>query len=76
MLLEMACQLAANCNFLFGFFSCNLPEDTFDMDLKVHTLWRIHTYEKDGNTQVIKCSPWGTEVKPHLYKEKMTQYLR
>ena len=34
------------------------------MDLKVHTLWGIHTYKKDRSTQVIKSSPWGAEVKP------------
>ena len=60
----MACKLATNCIFLFGFFSCNLPEDTIDMDLKVHTLWGIHTYKRDRNIQVIKCRPWGSEVKP------------
>ena len=60
----MACELAANCNFLFSFFSCNLPEDTIDVELMVHTLVGIYTFKKDRNTQVIRCSPWGTEVKP------------
>ena len=74
---EMACELAANCDLIFGILTCSLPEDTIDMDLKVHTLWGIHTYEKDRGTQVIKCIPWGTEVKcfPSLQK-KMMEYLR
>ena len=29
---EMACKLASKCNFLFGIFSCNLPEDTIDTE--------------------------------------------
>ena len=74
---EMACDLAANCNFLFGFFSCNLLEDTIDIKLMVYTLWRINTFKKDQNTQVIRCVPWGTEVKPFpsLWR-KMMEYLK
>ena len=73
----MACNLAANCTFLFGFFSCTFLEDTIDMDLMVHTLWGIHTFRKDSNTQVIKCSPCVTEVKPFpSLHRKMTEYLR
>ena len=34
---EMASDLAAICNFFFGFFSCNLREDTIDVKLTVHT---------------------------------------
>ena len=60
----MACELAANCDLIFGILTCNLPEDTIDVDLKVHTLQVIHMYEKDRSTQVIKCSLWGTEVNP------------
>ena len=59
----MACKLAVNCNFLFGFFSWNLLEDTIDMDIKIQTLCGIVMFKKDRNIQVIKCSPWGTEVK-------------
>ena len=73
----MACKLAANCNFLFQCFSCNLPEDTIDVNLKVHTLWGIHVDKKDRSTQVIKCSPQGTEVKPFLSPQrKMMEYIR
>ena len=60
----MACKLSANCDLIFGILSCNLLEDTIDVDLKVCTLLGIHMYNKDRCAQVIKCSPWGTEVKP------------
>ena len=73
----MACKCSVNCNVIFGILSCNLPEDTIDVDLKVHTLWGIHTYKKKRSTQAIKCSPWGTEVKPFLsLQKKMAEFLR
>ena len=73
----MGCDLAANCNFLFGFFSGTLPEDTIDVDLTVHTLPGIHTFRKDRNTQAIKYSPWGTKIKPFpSLQRKMMEYLR
>ena len=73
----MACKFSANCDLIFGILSCNLPEDTIDVDLKVCILWGIYTYKKDWRTQVIKCSPWGMEVKcfPSLQK-KMAEFLR
>ena len=72
----MACKLSANYNLIFVILSCNLLEDNTDVDLKVHTLWGIHTYKKDRGTQVIKCSPWGTEVKPFLsLQKKMAEFL-
>ena len=70
----MACKLSTNCNLIL---SCNLSEDTIDVDLRVHTLWGIHTYKKDRSTQVIKCSPWGNEVKPFLsLQKKMVEFMR
>ena len=73
----MVFELLANCNLIFGILSCNLPRDTIYVDLKVHTLWGIHTYRKDRSTQVIKCSPWGTEVKPFpSLQKKMAKFLR
>ena len=73
----MACELSANCDLIFGILSCNLPEDTIDVDLNVQTLQGIHTYKKDRSTQVIKCSSWGSKVRsfPSLQK-KMAEFLR
>ena len=73
----MACKRAANYDLIFGILTCNLSEDTIDLDMKVHTLWGIHTCKKDRSTQVIKCSPWGTEVKPFpSLQGKVKEYLR
>ena len=70
----MVSDLAANCNFLLGYFTCSLLEDTIDVDLTVCTLKGIHTFRKDRNTQLSRCSPWGTEMKPFpSLKKKMTE---
>ena len=37
----------------------------------------VHTHQKGRSTQVIKSSPWGTEVKPFpSLQKKVTEYLR
>ena len=73
----MACKLSANCDLIFCILSCNLPENTIDMGLKVCTLQGIHMYKKDRSTQILKCSPWETKVKPFpSLQKKMTEYLR
>ena len=47
------------------------------MDLKVYTLWGYTLIKKGRNTQVIKCCPWETEVKPFpLLQKKMVEFLR
>ena len=74
---EMACNLATNCNFLFGFFSFNLPEDKIDVGLTVNALHGIHTFKRYINTKMTKCSPWVTEIKPFpSLQKKMTEYCR
>ena len=60
----MACDLAPNCNSLFGYFSCNLPEDMKDVTITVHMLKGTHTLRKDRSTQVSRYSLWGMEVRP------------
>ena len=42
----MACDLAPQCNFLYEFFQCNLPEDTIDVEVTVRTLRGIHNFRK------------------------------
>ena len=70
----MACKLSANCNLIFGILSCNLPDDTTDVDLKVSTLWGIHMYKKDQSTQVHPLENGGKPF-PSLQK-KMVEFLR
>ena len=52
----MACELSIQCDLVYGFLKCALPEDTIDVDLKVHTLKEIHTFKKDYKSQTSKCS--------------------
>ena len=73
----MACKLLAVCDLIFDILNCNLTEDTIYVDLKVCTLWEVHTYKKDRSTWVSKHSPWGTEVKPFpSLQKKMEEFLR
>ena len=60
----MACDLEPKCNFLFGFFSCTLPDDMINVDIPAHNLKGIHTFGKDRNTQISRYSPQDMEVKP------------
>ena len=72
----MACDLDPQCNFLYRDFTCNLPEDTIDMDVTVHTLKGIHTFWKYCNTQTSSCSPWDTWVQPFpSLRTKMKDYI-
>ena len=62
---------------IFGILKCNLPGGTLDVDLKVHTLRGIHTFRKDGSTQIMKCSPWGTKIQPYpSLKNKMMEFIK
>ena len=73
----MACEMSTECDLIFGILKCTLPEDTIDMDLKVHTLWGIPTYRKDRSKQIIKFSPWRTKVQPiPSLKMKMAEFMK
>ena len=73
---RMAHNLAPQCNFLYGFFQCNLPEDTIDVEIMVRTMKGIHTFKKDSNNQTSSCSPWGLQVHPFpSLMKKMEIYL-
>ena len=72
----MACELAMQCELVYGFLKCALPEDRIDMYLKVHTLKGIQTFKKDYKSKTSKCSPWGSQV--HLYptlRKKMVEFM-
>ena len=73
---RMVCDLEPQCNFLYGFFTCNLPEDTIDVEVTVHTLKGIHNFRRDCNTQASMCSPWGMQVRPfRSLRKKMKEYI-
>ena len=50
---RMACDLAPLCNFLYGFFQCQLPEDTIDVEIIVKTMKGIHTFKKPWQPDII-----------------------
>ena len=44
----MACEPSTHCDLIFGILSCNLWEDTIDVDLKVCTLWEYTLIKGTG----------------------------
>ena len=54
----MARSLNSQCDFENGFFSCDLPEDTVLLILKVKTKTGNHTLVEDTERQTEKFCPW------------------
>ena len=54
----MARLLNSRCNFENGFFSCDLPEDTVLLILKVKTKTGNHTLVEDTEKWTEKFHPW------------------
>ena len=50
----MAFELLTQCNLVYGFCKCALPEGTIDVDLQACTLKGIHTFRKDYKSQMTK----------------------
>ena len=72
----MACVLMPQCNFLYEYFQCQLPEDTIDMEVTVRTMKGIHMFKRDHSTQVISCRPWTSQLCPYKsLARKMKTYL-
>ena len=65
LIFQMACILHPECNFLHRYFMCQLPMETVDMEVKVKTMQGIHTFRRDGTSQVIKCNPCSTKLHPY-----------
>ena len=59
----MARSLNSRCDFEKGFFSCDLPEDTVLLILKVKTKMGNHTLVEDTEKQTEKICPWKKQVK-------------
>ena len=59
----MARSLNSRCDFKNGFFTCNLPEDTVLLILKVKTQTGNHTLVEDTEKQTEKFQPWKKLVK-------------
>ena len=63
----MARSLNSRCDFENGFFTCDLPEDTVLLILKVKTKTGNHTLVEDTEKQTKKFRPWKkptTDGKP------------
>ena len=59
----MARLLNSQCDFENGFFTCDLPEDTILLILKVKTQTGNHTIVEDMEKQTEKFQPWKKQVK-------------
>ena len=59
----MAKSLNSRCNFKNGFFTCDLPEDTILLVVKVKTKTSNHTLVEDTEKQTEKFRPWKKPTK-------------
>ena len=59
----MARSLNSRCNFENGFFTCDLPEDTILLVVKVKTKTGNHTLVEDTEKQTEKFRPWKKPTK-------------
>ena len=57
--------LYPECNFLHGYFRCQLPVEMLDVEVKVKTMQGIHMFRRDRTSQVINCNPWSTKLCPY-----------
>ena len=72
----MACVLMPQCNFLYGYFWCQLLEDTIDVEVTVQTMTGIQIFKRDHATQLISCRPWTSLLCPYQsLARKMKTYL-
>ena len=72
----MACLLQLECNFLHGYFICQLPVEVGDMEKKITCMQGMHIFWRDRTTQLIKCIPWSISLYPHrTIVKKMRTFL-
>ena len=64
-ILDMACLLLPECNFLHRFFLCKLPVEVVDIEVKVTSMQGMHIFKRDRTTQLIRYMPWTTKLHPH-----------
>ena len=72
----MACLLQPECNFLHGYFKCQLLVEVVDMEVKITSMQGMHIFRRDRTMQLIKCTPWSTRLCPHpTIIKKMKTFL-
>ena len=71
----MACLLQLECNFLHGYFRCQLPVELVDVEVKITSMQGMHIFQRDRTTQLIKCTPWSTRLYHPAIIKKMRTFL-
>ena len=72
----MACLLQPECNFLHGYFRCQLPVEVVDVEVKITSMQGTHIFRRDRTTQLIKCTPWSSRLCSHpTIIKKMRTFL-
>ena len=59
-----------NCYFLANCLTCEIPEHTMDVMLKVRTRTEEHTFREDVYTHTLKYRRWNNELRPFLIFKK------
>ena len=73
---RMACLLQLECNFLHGYFRCQLPVEVADVEVKITSMQGMHIFWRDWMTQLIKYTPWSMRLYPHpTIVKKMQTFL-
>ena len=60
----MACILQPECNFLHGYFRCQLPVEVVHVEVKITSVQGTHIFWRDRMTQPIKCTPMECKTLP------------
>ena len=60
----MAKEVNVNCDFLVNHLTCELPEHTMDVMLKVWTRMGEHTFREDVYMHTLKYRRWKNELRP------------
>ena len=61
---KMAKEMNVSCNFLTNQLTCDLPEHTMDVVLKVRMRTGEHTFREDVYTCTLKYRRWNNELSP------------
>ena len=60
----MAKEMSVSCDFLTNHWTCELPEHTMDMMLKVQMRMGEHTFKEDVYMHNLKYRRWNNELRP------------
>ena len=69
----MAKEMNVNCDFLANHLTCELPEHTMDVMLKVQTRMGGHTFREDA---YLKYRRWNNELRPFQKQNSLSDNSR